>query len=394
MKQHHCYKLASKPTDYLCGVSSPIPFKSVMPSGDWTSHNEYFERQSFGNFDTEGCVIFACQESIDAQIDELISIGSIPSSLLTLFNQLGFMDTASLDGKAHFHSSPRFLQSLTGNGFTGNALTDPADAARKFGIIPWTSLPFDATITQAEYLLTPMPQNLLNIGQQFLAAVGGKGWLGYQWVVKQLPTNTPAMDKARQQSPLCLAVLAEAPDWNQYEPPIPVGPPCHGVQNYSKNAIGELVLDHYSPFCKVLQTGYPIPQVLQVVVNIHPPPPAPTLPTNPTVPQEKNWLSQLMIWLQNILNSMKGRLTSNKYMTKLQAVNLSPVAQSLLDIGIKVGVGAVILLLDYVTTALSNGSVTLPYPQLSIPLLTLLVSQLDSFVVEYAKKEDIPVPTV
>ena len=91
---------------------------------------------------------------------------------------------------------------------------------------------------------------------------------------------------------------------------------------------------------------------------------------------------------------MKGRLTSNKYMTKLQAVNLSPVAQSLLDIGIKVGVGAVILLLDYVTTALSNGSVTLPYPQLSIPLLTLLVSQLDSFVVEYAKKEDISVPTV
>ena len=79
---------------------------------------------------------------------------------------------------------------------------------------------------------------------------------------------------------------------------------------------------------------------------------------------------------------------------KLKAYNFSPIGQALLDIGVKVLVGAVLLLLDYVTTALSNGSITLPDPAITLPVLTLVISQLDSYVIDYAKKENIPVPTV
>jgi hypothetical protein len=154
--------------------------------------------------------------------------------------------------------------------------------------------------------MNPMPQNLLDLGQQFLLAVGGKNWLNYHWIVKALPTNTPAMDLARQQSPLVIAVLAEAPGWNQYEPPIVQGPPCHGVQNFNKNSIGELILDHYVPFEKVLQTGFPISQVLQGVVNIVPPPPAPvapspTFPADPTPAQQTAWYD----WIINTLKWLK-----------------------------------------------------------------------------------------
>ena len=302
---HSCLKIVSRPSDFLAGVSSPIPFKSIRPSGDWTSSDKFFERQSFGNFDTEGCVVFACQETIDAQIDYLIQSGQIDTNLLELFNKLGFMDSVnSLDGVSHFHSSARYLQSLTGNGYNGNTLSDPFDAARKYGIIPFASLPFDATITEAEYLMNPMPQNLLNIGQQFLLAVGGKNWLNYQWIVNNQPTNTQAMDTARQQAPLVIAVLAEVPGWNQYEPPIVQGPPCHGVQNYNSIATGELVLDHYVPFDKVLQPGFNINYVLQGVVNIVPPPPAPVPPTvPPTPPNYSAWqkfLIALKAWLQSL----------------------------------------------------------------------------------------------
>jgi hypothetical protein len=79
---------------------------------------------------------------------------------------------------------------------------------------------------------------------------------------------------------------------------------------------------------------------------------------------------------------------------KLKAYNYSALGLSLLDIGIKVCVGAVILLIDFVTTALSNGTITLPDPVITLPVLTLLLSQFDSFVVDYAKKENIPTPTM
>jgi hypothetical protein len=90
-----------------------------------------------------------------------------------------------------------------------------------------------------------------------------------------------------------------------------------------------------------------------------------------------------------------ARLTNLKYKNmKLKAYNFTPIGQALLDIGVKVLVGAVLLLLDYVTTALSNGSITLPDPAITLPVLTLVISQLDSYVIDYAKKENIPVPPV
>ena len=81
-------------------------------------------------------------------------------------------------------------------------------------------------------------------------------------------------------------------------------------------------------------------------------------------------------------------------MQKLPAYNFSALGQVFLDIGVKVLVGAVLLALDYITTALTNGTITLPDPAITLPVLTLVVSQLDSFVIDYAKKENIPVPPV
>jgi hypothetical protein len=131
------------------------------------------------------------------------------------------------------------------------------------------------------------------------------------------------MDLARETSPLAIAILAEAPGWNQVAPPIVQGPPCHGVLNYNNtpldNVAGEDIEDHYIPFFKVLMTGWNINYVLQPIVSFIPPPPAPTLPPNPTVPQESNWLSQLPGWLQNILNRF-GKI-------KVAAINHKTIKQ-------------------------------------------------------------------
>ena len=77
----------------------------------------------------------------------------------------------------------------------------------------------------------------------------------------------------------------------------------------------------------------------------------------------------------------------------IKAYNLSSFKQALLDIAIKAGVFLVLLVLDFVSAGLTNGKFQIPDPVVMLPILTLLVSQLDSYFVAYAKKENIPVPT-
>jgi hypothetical protein len=212
------------------------------------------------------------------------------------------MDRNSLDGKSHFHSSPRYTQVLTGNGFNGNPLTAPWDVFRKYGIVPFTSLPFDANIGSEEYL-APISQNLLNLGQLFLAAIGGKSSILYHWIQNGGNVPTITIDKARQQAPVCIGIAVND-GWNQVEPtPPPSGSsPGHSVMDYNNGPIGENILDGYIPYEKILIPNYPIVQALQGIVTINPPPPAPIPPPNPTPAQTQNWLTSLVAWLKNLLN--------------------------------------------------------------------------------------------
>lgn len=67
----------------------------------------------------------------------------------------------------------------------------------------------------------------------------------------------------------------------------------------------------------------------------------------------------------------------------LKAFQLSSFKQSLLDIAIKVGATAVVALLNAIVTAATNGSLQLPDAALAVPVLGLVVSQLDSYFVQW-----------
>lgn len=69
---------------------------------------------------------------------------------------------------------------------------------------------------------------------------------------------------------------------------------------------------------------------------------------------------------------------------KIPAYNFSALGQSLLDILIKVGVAAVIALVNAVIAALTNGAIQLPYEAVTLPIATLLLSQLDSYLVNWS----------
>jgi hypothetical protein len=71
---------------------------------------------------------------------------------------------------------------------------------------------------------------------------------------------------------------------------------------------------------------------------------------------------------------------------KLNVTDWSKLGQSLLDL-IKAGVAAGLLLLNWLSAALSNGTIQLPYAALTLPVLTLLISQLDSYFINWQSKE-------
>ena len=303
-QEHQCLTTQIDERDYLLGSTSSIVYKVNVPSGNWKLYLDFFERQMF-SFDVDGCTLFSAQESMDAQIEFLIQTGQISAQTIKFFTDLGFMDSVnSRDSLPHFHSSPRYLQCLTGNGYNGNPLQAPWDTARKYGIVPWLLYPFNSLMTQDEYIATP-PQNVLDVGAKFLAGIGGKDSFQYQWVYPIGSGNIDAMKRALMQSPLCLGVPVGS-GWNQDIPPIPDNTrPAHSVQSYLVDSMTD-IQDHYAPEFKQLIFGYPIPQCLQGVIQVSPPPLPPVLPTNPTVKQESAWLTALKAWLHSILSTLNG----------------------------------------------------------------------------------------
>lgn len=298
--QHTCLLIKPRATDYLMG-DGHIIFKAVA-NGDWTSHAQFFERQKFA-FDSNGCVPFCVQESFDCQMDLLLA--TAPASIVKQVTSMGYMNTGR-DNALHFHSSPRFLQILTGNGYHGNSIPEVWDVIRKYGILPWTDLPFDATTTSDEYISpAAITRVMYDKASQFLTLIGGKDSVQYHFLNDGSPKNVPLMQAAMLQAPLCVGV-AVAGNWNQQIPspdPSVSASPEHCMM--STQILPPLVdcLDHYDPFQKTLDAGYPINYALQGVVTIAiTPVPSPVpLPPNPTPSQIQQWINAVKAWLAKIL---------------------------------------------------------------------------------------------
>lgn len=274
----HNLQIKPRPSDYVMGVNSPIEFKAIS-KGVWPVW--FNEDQRNPNFDDDGCACYGGNKSLDSQIDLLLP--TLSTSTVSELSSMGFMETG-IDGKLHFHSSPRFTEVLTGNGLNGNSMPEVFDCIRKFGAVPWSSLPFTSTTTEAEYF-APISQSVMNLGAQFLALMGGKNFLQYHWLENGGTKNVSVMQSAMLQAPLELGVAVDDAGWNQS---IPVDPPSsqavqHAVMAYSTMVPTISISDNYPPYDKVLDAGYPIHYVLQAVVSSLPPIVAVPAPTQPLV---------------------------------------------------------------------------------------------------------------
>ncbi|MDE2105393.1 MAG: HNH endonuclease [Patescibacteria group bacterium] len=272
-----------------------ITFQAVT-SGDWTKYQWFNENQRNPNFDNDGCACYAAQKVIDAQMDCLWP--TLPSSLQDWLIKNNYLDTGK-DGNMHFHSSPRWIENLTGNRLNGNSLPECLDAVRKYGLIPYTSLPFTPAMTVDEYF-SPIPQALMALGQQFLAQMGGKNFLQYHWLNDGSPKNTSLMQSAMLQAPLEIGV-AVADDWNTTNPnpdPPASAPPGHALMVDKMESPATEVCDNYIPYEKILDEGYPINYCLQAVVRYLVAPTPPPVPIQGNLSIWSRWLSAVAAWLR------------------------------------------------------------------------------------------------
>lgn len=309
-------KLEIRPTDFKMGDGNIVlQGTPPVPSGDWTPFVEFFERQMLNSGDSDSCVLFTTQENLDAQIEQQIQSGAISPQTVAWFDSLGYMDVGT-DNLKHFHTSPRWLAILTGNGLNGNSVQDGWDVLRKFGALPYKDLPVDPTLTPEQFVSSAaITQDMKNKGQQFLLGVGGKNFAQYHWVI-QGSGNFQAATAALPFAPLCDGVVVND-GWNQSYPTPPASGlnPGHCVMRI-RNVIPLTAVeyDHYLPNPKFL-ANYPIWYSLQAIIKITPPPPPPTLPPNPTPTQESNWLSQIVTWLSGIFGPKVGSTTNNMNIT-------------------------------------------------------------------------------
>lgn len=297
MNKHVGIRIDDRDTDYFAGANSPIEFKAVNPSNDWTPYLPDFDLQKINGYESEACVPFAATQSVETQINYFLKNNLLPASTVQWLQTNGYLEPAGT-----IHLSERFIAKVDGTDpATGTPLQNPWDAFRKFGCLPYKDWPFDSTINSDSEFYAPIPQNLLDKAKQFL------NYFAFQYhKVAWGGTGTPisVMKQALQQAPLCIGTAVCEP-WDQVNvPTCPSVQPEHSTMVYSMDTVTH-ILDHYVPFEKDFQFTYNIPYVMQGIVQIVQPPPTPPAPPI-TVPAVQTWLSALKAWLLNLQAQLKG----------------------------------------------------------------------------------------
>lgn len=173
------------PNDYEFGGETKLKGEIILPNGDWQPFLQELELQFNRNFDSWSCTNFAFTHCLTA----------------IKFAKYGLKDNLS----------ERFNAVMSGTKpGVGNGIKNPAESARKDGMVKQESYPFTPDLNETEYFKYP-PQIVLGEGIHWLEEHSP----GYEWVQKDLFFSKKFdLDKAKEAlkySPLQTAVDFNSP---------------------------------------------------------------------------------------------------------------------------------------------------------------------------------------
>lgn len=261
-----------RPTDYVHGVESAIPYQVVVEDGDWEKYRSTDEWQRrfkdglFG-YDTQSCSDFSALNSIELQIQRMVKENLISDAGIQKMRDLGYFDE---NGNVNFND---WFNAITaGTTYeSGNTLQGPWDAVRKYGLIGQSKGPAVNDFTTGPDWFAQKPTvDQYALGLEFLTMFDVK----YEWAIVSGTglANDPQYDYHLKQAPLH-AATPTCGSWNQEE--VGTCDPYRGL-NHATCRVGSFPdggakeLDHYAPFLKHLAPNYYMPYAIKGVVTIKP----------------------------------------------------------------------------------------------------------------------------
>lgn len=295
-----------RPSDYIAGVASNIPFEDRMPSSNWdkwlpedNSQWMSIKKDARGNtilyVDYFACVTYSALSDVETQLNWLYHNG-MKEEAKNFFMSKGFI----VNGK--FKLSNRFTAIMSGTTIQGNSLQKVIDSIRKDGILPEAMFP-DPTKDYFDDIVATTPNTnqgqvdfTINCRKKYLdrkyitdamvamAKESSKYFSAqYEWIVLPNVTDELTLEEKREavlkhlrQAPLQLAKKGHAQDY---------------YMAVHKQKMG--IYDSYPPYKKDEAWTYDAPWVMKIVVG-----------------NQTNYsIGEIMDAQKQVLSIMKGRPT-------------------------------------------------------------------------------------
>lgn len=266
-----------RPLDFRVGAETGIQYEIRVPNGDWKlwkPTDEWQRRRSASGqlgYDTNSCVTFSGNNTLEAQLRFLIDSGKVPEEAMNFLRDGGYFDE---DGNPNF--SDWFGANTNGTTVNGNDLGSFWEGIRKNGLLPQGDghKPNDFN-TNEEWLNSALVTDVMrDKAKRFLMYFT----VGYEWVVLEQAGRWDLFAKHLKQAPLHIAV-GTGKDWNRKDGK-PVQPVDgirlnHAIAYWDQDEnIDHDILDHYEPFMKELAWPYYIPYAIKGVLSVRTEPPA------------------------------------------------------------------------------------------------------------------------
>jgi len=184
-----------KPTDFITGAS-PLEWKEIVSSGDWTAWKPSDEKQASIFFDTMSCTTFSRLNTIETWINYFIANSMLSADQLKQLNDLGFIE----NGK--FNASDRFTAIMSGTTPQGNYFQNVCDSVRTHGLLPEKDLPFGGS-NWAEY-------HNKNVITQAMKDKALKILDIFEFPYEFTSVDADNLNKALKQTPLQVAIPEQA----------------------------------------------------------------------------------------------------------------------------------------------------------------------------------------
>lgn len=258
-----------RPLDFKVGAETGIEYMAIVPSGDWRPWrptDEWQRRRLDGElgYDTNSCVTFAGNNTLEAQLRYLLDAKKVPEPALRFLRENGYFDE---DGFPNF--SDWFGANTNGTTVNGNDLGSFWDGVRHNGLLPQSDgyKPNDFS-TNEEWLNKALITDAMRAkARRFLYFFDVR----YEWCVLDQPGRWDLFQKHVKQAPLHIAV-GTGKDWNRKDGK-PIQPVTsrrlnHAIAYWDHDTSDHDVLDHYEPFMKELAGDYYIPYAIKGVLTV------------------------------------------------------------------------------------------------------------------------------